>query len=57
MERFDTGDPDEYYIVCGDCDGEKSRFVIFDPEEPAEWVVCPDCDGDGIISADPEDFE
>ena len=55
--RFDTGDPDEYVAVCPDCDGEGSRDVTFNPDEPSEWVTCPDCDGSGTISADKEDFD
>ena len=57
MKRFDTGDPDEYYAVCEQCDGEGSRWVTFDPSKPAEWAICPDCDGVGNISADADDFE
>lgn len=55
--RFDTGDPDEYRAVCGDCDGEGSRMITFDQADPPEWGVCPDCEGLGNVSADPDDFE
>lgn len=55
--RFDTGDPDEYVAVCEECNGEGSRMITFDPQDPPEWGKCPDCDGYGNISADADDFD
>ena len=56
LRRYDTGDPDEYLAICDECDGEGSRYVTFNPDEPPEWVTCPDCGGYGHITADASDF-
>ena len=54
--RFDTGDPDEFCAVCEECDGEGSRMITYDPQNPPEWGECPDCEGRGNISAEASDF-
>ncbi|WP_194446537.1 hypothetical protein [Microbacterium lacticum] len=54
--RYDTGDPDEYFAVCPDCNGDGQAELRTGPEGDLVWGTCPFCDGRGHVSADPEDF-
>lgn len=44
---------EEYWFVCGDCNGEKTVQVpVGMDENVTESAVCPGCEGTGLMEGD-----